>query len=95
MKYTGTISVADMEISKQFYHNVLGLNALWRKFTLEGRVVLQTLDTWKSFIKSKKVILPNNAGKLYFEEDNMDVFCHHLKTFEISYVHELFEHRLG
>lgn len=25
----------------------------------------------------------------------MDAFCNHLKSFEISYVHELFEHRWG
>ena len=99
MKYTSTlISVADMEMSKQFYHNVLGLNVVadfGANVTLEGGVVLQTLDTWKSFIRSDKVILPNNAGELYFEEDNIDAFCNHLKSFEISYVHELFEHRWG
>lgn len=99
MKYTSTlISVADIEVSKQFYHNVLGLNVVadfGANVTLEGGVVLQTLDTWKSFIKTDKVILPNNAGELYFEEDDMDAFFNHLKSFEISYVHELFKHRWG
>lgn len=63
--------------------------------TLEGGVVLQTLETWKAFVGTDKVILPNNAGELYFEEYDMDNFCNHLKAFEISYVHELFEHRWG
>lgn len=37
--------------------------------------------------------MPNNAGELYFEEEDMDDFCNHLKSFDISYVHDLFEHR--
>ena len=99
MKYTSTlIAVKEMEKSKQFYHDVLGLNVVadfGANVTLDGGVVLQTLDTWKSFIRTDKVVLPNNAGELYFEEDDMDAFCNHLKSFNISYVHELFEHRWG
>lgn len=99
MKYTSTlIAVKEMEKSKQFYHDVLGLNVVadfGANVTLDGGVVLQTLDTWKSFIRTDKIVLPNNAGELYFEEDDMDAFCNHLKSFTISYVHELFEHRWG
>lgn len=99
MKYTSTlIAVKDMEKSKQFYHDVLGLNVVADfgvNVTLDGGVVLQTFDTWKSFIRTDKVVLPNNAGELYFEEDDMDAFYNHLKSFAISYVHELFEHRWG
>lgn len=99
MKFTSTqIAVADREKSKQFYHDVLGLNVVadfGANVTLDGGIVLQTLDTWKSFIRTDKVFLPNNAGELYFEEEDMDAFCDHLKKFEIYYVHELFEHRWG
>lgn len=99
MKYTSTlIAVNDMEKSKQFYHDVLGLNVVadfGANVTLDGGVVLQTLETWKTFIRTDEVILQNNAGELYFEEDDMDAFCNHLRTFDISYVHELFEHRWG
>lgn len=99
MKYTSTlIAVKDMDISKQFYHNVLGLNLVANfgaNVTLDGGIVLQTLDTWKSFIRMYNVTLPNNAGELYFEEDDMDAFCNHLKSFDICYVHELYEHRWG
>lgn len=99
MKYTSTlIAVNDMEISKQFYHDVLGLNVVadfGANVTLDGGVALQTLDTWKSFIRMNNITLPNNAGELYFEEDDMDAFYQHLKSFEICYVHELFEHRWG
>ncbi len=99
MKYTSTlIAVKDMDISKQFYHNVLGLNVVANfgaNVTLDGGIVLQTLDTWKSLIRMYNVTLPNNAGELYFEEDDMDAFCNHLKSFDICYVHELYEHRWG
>lgn len=81
-----------MEKSKQFYKVVADFGA---NVTLDGGVVLQTLDTWKSFIRTDNVVLPNKAVELYFEEDDMDAFCNHLKSFTISYVHELFEHRWG
>lgn len=99
MKYTSTlIAVKDMKKSKQFYHDVLGLNVVadfGANVTLDGGVVLQTLDTWKSFIRMDNITLPNNAGELYFEEDDMDQFCSHLKSFDICYVYQLFEHRWG
>ena len=99
MKYISTlIAVKDMKKSVQFYHNVLGLNVVadfGANVTLDGGVVLQTLDTWKSFIRTDNVILPNNAGELYFEEDDMNAFCNRLKSFDVCYVHDLFEHRWG
>ena len=99
MKYKSTlIAVSDMEKSRQFYHAVLGMNVVadfGANVTLDGGLVLQTLDTWTSFIRTDKVVLPNNAGELYFEEEDMDAFCEHLKRFDICYVHPLFEHRWG
>lgn len=99
MKYTSTlIAVKDIEKSKRFYHEVLGLNVeadFGANVTLEGSVALQTLETWKTFIGTDDVTLPNNAGELYFEEDDIDAFCIHLKAFDICYVHKLFEHRWG
>ena len=99
MKYTGTlIAVNDIEKSKQFYHNVLGLDVVadfGANVTLTGGVVLQTLETWQSFIHTDDVTLKNNAGELYFETENMDAFAQHLESFDISYVHKLHEHPWG
>ena len=99
MKYTSTlIAVSDMERSRQFYQDVLRLEVVadfGASVTLDGGLVLQTLDTWTSFIRTDKVVLPNNAGELYFEEEDMDAFCEHLKQFDICYVHPLLEHRWG
>ena len=98
-KYTSTlIAVSDLEKSKQFYRDVLGMKVVadfGANVTLDGGLVLQTMDTWKSFIRTDNVVLPNNAGELYFEEEDMDAFCEHLKQFDIRYVHPLFEHRWG
>ncbi|MDV3428596.1 MAG: VOC family protein [Bacillota bacterium] len=99
MKYISTlIAVADMEKSKKWYADVLGLEVVadfGANVTLAGGVVLQTLDTWKEFIRTDNILLPNNAYELYFEEESMDDFWKHLKSFDICYVHELFEHRWG
>jgi catechol 2,3-dioxygenase-like lactoylglutathione lyase family enzyme len=87
-----------MEQSRQFYHDVLGMNVVadfGANVTLDDGLVLQTLDTWTSFIRTDNVVLPNNAGELYFEEEDLDAFCEHLKQFDIFYVHPLFEHRWG
>ena len=71
MKYTGTlIAVTDMEKSKAFYRDVLGL-AVTADFganvTLAGVVVLQTMETWKELIQSDEITLDNRASELYFE----------------------------
>lgn len=99
MKFTGTlIAVKDIEASRRFYNDVLGLNVVadfGENVTLEGGVVLQSLETWRQFIRTDDVVFQNNAGELYFEEDNLDAFCEHLKSFNICYIHELHEHPWG
>ena len=42
--------------------------------TLTGGLVLQTLETWQSFIHTSDVTLKSNAGELYFETGDMDAF---------------------
>ncbi|MBR0026643.1 MAG: VOC family protein [Clostridia bacterium] len=99
MKYKNTlIAVADMEASKRFYHDVMGLKVIadfGANVTLDGGIVLQTMDTWRSFLKTDEITLPNNAAELYFEETDMDAFCRYLQGFKIHYLHGLFEHRWG
>ena len=99
MKYISTlIAVSDMKKSKQFYYDALGMKVVadfGANVTLDGGLVMQTMDTWKSFIRTDKVLLPNNAGELYFEEEDLDAFLENLKQFDICYVHPLFEHRWG
>lgn len=99
MKYVSTlISVTNMEASKQFYHDVLGLEVisdLGANVTLTGGFALQTMDTWRYFIANKEVNLHNNATELVFEEKNIEAFLEHLKNFDIKYVHDTVEHSWG
>lgn len=62
MKYEGTmIVVKDIERSKRFYQEVLGLEVVkdfGANVTLTGGVILQTLNTWKGFYS--KAGFPNS-----------------------------------
>lgn len=99
MKYVSTlISVVDMEISKRFYHDVLGLEVisdLGANVTLTGGFALQRMDTWRYFIDNKEVNLHNNAVELVFEEKDFDKFIEQLKLFDINYVHDTVEYGWG
>ena len=99
MKYTGTlIAVTDMERSKKFYNDVLGLTVtadFGANVTLDGGVVLQTMETWKELIQTDEIALNNRAGELYFEETDMDAFLSHLQNCGVSYVHPPLEHSWG
>ena len=99
MKYTSTlIAVKNMEKSKRFYHDVLGLDMVsdfGANVVLDGGIALQTIESWQGFLENREVVFSNNAGELYFEETDMDRFLAHLSTFEISYVHPPLEHRWG
>lgn len=102
MKFLNTlIVVKDIDQSKEFYHKVLGLDVITdygANVTLTGGIALQTLDSWKHFIRKdvQEIIFRNNAVELYFEEDHIDDFIKKLNSFkEINYVHPLIEHSWG
>lgn len=99
VKYVSTlIAVNDMEISKRFYHDVLGMEVLsdfGANVTLTGGLSLQTMDSWVNFIGGKGVNLRNNAVELYFEEKDIDMFLIRLKNYEVEYVHDIKEHSWG
>lgn len=102
MKYKNTlIAVKNMGKSKQFYHDILGMEVVedfGANVTLTGGLSLQTVNSWEDFIhmKENQIKFGNNASELYFEEDNMDEFVeklNHIKN--IDYVHPLKEHSWG
>lgn len=97
--YKGTlIAVKDIEKSKAFYQNILGMEIegdFGANVQLSGGLFLQTLDTWESFIGGRAISLGSNAGELYFEVSDIDAFCQTLQTYHAEYVHELLEHRWG
>ena len=102
MKYEGTmIVVKDIECSKRFYQEVLGLEVVkdfGANVTLTGGVILQTLNTWKGFIQKQdsQILFENNAAELYFEEDEMDAFLEKLQQIpHIEYVNPVIEYSWG
>lgn len=93
--------VTDMEKSKKFYKEVLGLRAIMdfgANVTLTGGVSLQTKESWKEFIHKNEdeIIFSGNDAELYFEEDDFDSFIERLNSLkDIEYVHQVYEHRWG
>lgn len=99
MQYKGTlIAVNDMEKSKEFYQELLGMHVVGdfgANVQLENGLFLQTKDTWKNFIAEKEIKLEHNACELYFESQNMDAFLQSLEKYHIEYVHKPIEHSWG
>ena len=99
MKYIcPLLAVKNMEASKRFYQDVLGLsvvNDFGANVTLTGGIALQTLDSWKSLIGTDRVTLQSHGGELYFEENDLDAFCRRLTALSVPLVHPLITHRWG
>ena len=93
--------VTDMEASKNFYKDVLGLDVILdfgANVTLTGGLCLQTKETWMEFIDAKEedIIFGGKNAEIYFEEDDFDAFAERLKDLKnIDYVHPVIEHRWG
>lgn len=99
MKFSNPlIAVADLDRSKAFYKEVLGLSVILdfgANVTLEGGLCLQTLDTWQAFIGTDQITFSSRSFELYFVEEDFDGFLQTLSRFELRYVHPPKEHRWG
>ena len=100
MKLTNIlIVVKDIEKSKQFYHDLFGLNVLLDNdgnMILTEGLVLQDKKIWKNFLK-EDIIPKNNSCELYFEEPDIEKFIEKLEKLypEIQYVNRLMTHSWG
>ena len=93
------IVVKDIEKSKQFYHDLFGLNTVLdndSNVILTEGLVLQEESIWKQFLE-KDVIPRNNSCELYFEERNMEGFVEKLERLypSVQYVNRLTVHNWG
>ncbi|MGN0154543.1 MAG: VOC family protein [Lachnospiraceae bacterium] len=93
------IVVKDIEKSKQFYHDLFGLEVVLDNdgnMILTEGLVLQDETIWKSFL-GKDIIPENNSCELYFEESNLDAFVEKLERLypQIQYVNKLMTHSWG
>lgn len=95
------IVVSNMEKSKLFYYEVLGLKVVedfGANVTLTGGIALQTKASWSTFIhkKDNEIVFGGNDAELYFEEDNFDSFIQRINNITyINYVHPIVEHSWG
>ena len=102
MRYTSVLlAVRDMERSRRFYREVLGLEVtadFGANVTLTGGIVLQTADSWAKLLgrAEDEIVFRNHASELYLEEDRIDDFAAKLAAMPgIAYVHPLLEHPWG
>ncbi|MFR8167090.1 MAG: VOC family protein [Lachnospiraceae bacterium] len=93
------IVVKDIERSKQFYHNLFGLNMVLDNdgnMILTEGLVLQEEKIWKSFL-GKEIIPKSNSCELYFEERDIEAFVQKLEKLypSVQYVNKLMTHSWG
>ena len=91
MQYMCTLlAVTDMARAKRFYCDLLGMTVtadFGANITLDGRITLQPMDTWKSFLRTDAVTLRHNASALCFETDDLDALIQRLETHSVRLVH--------
>lgn len=93
------IVVKDIEQSRQFYHDLFGLEVILDNdgnMILSEGLVLQDEKIWKEFLQ-KNVISKNHSCELYFEERNIEAFVAKLECLypSIEYVNHLMTHSWG
>lgn len=93
------IVVKDVEKSRQFYHDLFGLDMILDNdgnMILTEGLVLQDEKIWKSFLE-KDVIPKSNSCELYFEEPDIEAFIEKLENMypSVQYVNRLIVHSWG
>lgn len=93
------IVVKDIEKSRQFYHDLFGLQTILDNngnMILTEGLVLQDENIWKSFLE-KNVLTESNACELYFEEPDIEGFIEKLEKLypATKYVNRLMTHSWG
>ena len=93
------IVVKDIEKSKQFYHDLFGLDMLLDNggnMILTEGLVLQEEKIWRTFLE-KDIIPKSNSCELYFEERDIEAFIENLEKLYpgVQYVNRLMVHSWG
>ena len=93
------IVVKDIEKSRQFYHDLFGIDLLLDNdgnMILTEGLVLQDERIWKNFL-GKDIVSKSNSCELYFEEQDIEAFIEKLERMypDIEYVNRLMTHSWG
>lgn len=93
------IVVKEIERSRQFYHDLFGLDVLLDhdgNMILTEGLVLQEKKIWEKFLE-KDSIPKSNSCELYFEEQDIEAFLEKLENLypDVQYVNRLMTHSWG
>ena len=93
------IVVKDIEKSRQFYHDLFGIDLVLDNdgnMILTEGLVLQDEILWKSFL-DRDIVSKSNSCELYFEEQDIEAFVEKLERLypSIEYVNRLMTHSWG
>ena len=93
------IVVKDIERSRQFYHDLFGLDVVLDNdgnMILTEGLVLQDETIWRRFL-DRDIVPENNSCELYFEESDIEGFVDRLERLypEVRYVNPLMTHSWG
>ena len=93
------IVVKDIERSRQFYHDLFGLDLILDNdgnMILTEGLALQDEKYWKQFL-GREIVPHNNASELYFEELDIEGFVKKLESLypEVQYVNRPMTHSWG
>ena len=93
------IVVKDIEKSRQFYHDLFGLDLILDNdgnMILTEGLVLQDEKIWKELL-GKEILPESNSCELYFEEQNIEACAEKLERLypSIRYVNKLVVHSWG
>lgn len=93
------IVVKDIEKSRQFYHDLFGLDMVLDNdgnMVLTEGLALQDEKIWRKFL-GKEILPESNACELYFEEPDLEAFVRKLETLypTVKYVNRLMTHSWG
>ena len=93
------IVVKDIEKSRQFYHDLFGLDLILDNdgnMILTEGLVLQDEKIWKELL-GREIFPESNSCELYFEEQNIEAFAEKLERLypSIRYVNKLVVHSWG
>ncbi len=93
------IVVKDIEKSKQFYHDLFGMDMILDNdgnMILTEGLVLQDEKIWSGFL-GKAIVPKSNSCELYFEEPDIEGFVEKLERLypSVEYVNRLMTHAWG
>jgi len=93
------IVVKDIEKSRQFYHDLFGIDLVLDNdgnMILTEGLVLQDEKIWRAFL-DRDIVPKSNSCELYFEEQDIESFVEKLERLypTIEYVNHLMTHSWG